>query len=107
MDGFNADFTMTTRMKTFLFVCAITEALSEIRPGAEWNLSGNSYDGITWLDNNQKKPTKKEVSDGIKACNDKLAAQRSAKEEAKTILRDPTKTDRERLEAVIKVIDIQ
>ena len=44
----------------------ITKALSTLRPGAEWSLNGDTYEGLQWLEKpvwegGQKKPTKAEV----------------------------------------------
>lgn len=44
----------------------IPEALQSLRPGAIWSLSGDTYEGLTWLEKpvwegGQKKPTKTEV----------------------------------------------
>ena len=36
--------------------------LAAIRPGAEWSLSGDGYEGLTWLDDSPK-PTKKTLDD--------------------------------------------
>jgi hypothetical protein len=36
--------------------------LAAIRPGAEWSLNGDTYDGLTWLDDSPK-PTKKTLDD--------------------------------------------
>jgi hypothetical protein len=36
--------------------------LTAIRPGAEWSLNGDTYDGLTWLDDSPK-PTKKTLDD--------------------------------------------
>lgn len=44
-------------MKTF----GITDALISLAPGAEWSLTGDNYDGLTWLDKTQKQPAKKAV----------------------------------------------
>jgi hypothetical protein len=41
----------------------ISTALRNIRPGAFWELNGDSYDGLIWHDKSQTKPTKKEVED--------------------------------------------
>jgi hypothetical protein len=45
----------------------IAAALQALRPGAEWNLSGDTYAGITWLDRTQAKPTADEVAAAIAA----------------------------------------
>jgi hypothetical protein len=39
----------------------LARALRTIRPGAKWQLNGDTYEGLKWLDKNQKKPTKAEV----------------------------------------------
>jgi hypothetical protein len=39
----------------------IIEAISHIRPNAEWLLSGDDYSKINWLDAEQAKPTIKEI----------------------------------------------
>ena len=44
----------------------IQKALVNLRPGAEWALDGDTYDGLQWLEKpvwegGQKKPTREEV----------------------------------------------
>ena len=39
----------------------LPEALLSLRPGAEWNLIGDDYEGLEWMDSGQSKPTKEEV----------------------------------------------
>jgi len=39
----------------------ICNKLMEIRPGAIWNLRGDTYEGLEWLDANQTKPTAEEI----------------------------------------------
>jgi hypothetical protein len=44
----------------------ITKALVSLRPGAQWVLDGDTYEGLQWLEKpvwegGQKKPTKAEV----------------------------------------------
>ena len=43
----------------------IIVALSQIRPNAEWTLSGEDYSKIEWLDDNQTKPTLAEIQAAI------------------------------------------
>ena len=38
----------------------IVEALQSLTPGAQWTLSGDSYEGLEWLDEVQTKPTEEE-----------------------------------------------
>ena len=40
----------------------VPEALSALKPGAQWSCTGNTYDGIEWLDDSQTKPTEDEVN---------------------------------------------
>ena len=39
----------------------IGEALSKLRPAAEWYLSGDDYSNLKWLDKKQTQPTWAEV----------------------------------------------
>jgi hypothetical protein len=44
----------------------ISEALISLKPGAQWSLNGDNYDGLIWneppvYEGGQKKPTKAEV----------------------------------------------
>jgi hypothetical protein len=43
--------------KTF----GLIQALQSLRFEAEWNLVGDDYEGLDWLDKNQDKPSKKEL----------------------------------------------
>jgi hypothetical protein len=43
----------------------ITKALVSLRPGAQWSLDGDTYDGLEWLDETQSKPTKKQVESEV------------------------------------------
>ena len=40
----------------------VSDALVALRPGAEWNITGNVYGGIDWLDKNQLLPTEEEIN---------------------------------------------
>ena len=37
-------------------------AILSLRPGAEWTLNGDTYEGLNWLDENQTKPTVEEIN---------------------------------------------
>jgi hypothetical protein len=43
----------------------ITKALADIRPGAQWALTGDTYEGLEWLDTIQSKPTLQEITQAI------------------------------------------
>ena len=39
----------------------IVHALLSLRPGAKWQISGDDYSNLEWLDKTQTKPSKSEV----------------------------------------------
>lgn len=43
----------------------ITKALRDIRPNAEWTLSGDDYSDLVWLDENTTKPTIAEINAAV------------------------------------------
>ena len=43
----------------------VTAALQSLRPGAEWSVNGETYEGLTWLDKTQTKPTEEEINQEI------------------------------------------
>ena len=45
------------------------DALSILRPGAEWIVRGDVYSGIEWLDSGQTKPTETELNNKISELN--------------------------------------
>ena len=45
----------------------IINALSSLRPGACWNLNGDTTDGLVWLDTVQTRPTDADISAAITA----------------------------------------
>lgn len=43
----------------------LIKALNDIRPNAEWALTGDTYEGLEWLDKVQEKPTLSEIQTAI------------------------------------------
>ena len=43
----------------------INIALERLRPNAKWQMTNDNYDELVWLDEEQTKPTKKEIDDEI------------------------------------------
>jgi hypothetical protein len=41
----------------------IVDALQTLTPGAQWVLEGDSYEGLTWLDENQEQPSEQDLLD--------------------------------------------
>ena len=58
----------------------IADALTALKPGAEWTLRGEDYSGLEWLDNSQTKPTETEVNSKISEL-DNAEAMRLLREE--------------------------
>ena len=54
----------------------ITKALVSLRPGAEWMLDGDTYEGLSWLDEVQTKPSKAEITTEL----ERLQSEYDAKE---------------------------
>jgi hypothetical protein len=50
----------------------IDKALKRLRPGAEWSVDGDTYEGIQWLDAEQSVPSFEEVSDEIEKIREEL-----------------------------------
>ena len=40
-----------------------SDALTKLKPNAEWVWRGDDYDDLEWLDKNQTKPTEQEILD--------------------------------------------
>jgi hypothetical protein len=43
----------------------VTAALQSLKPGASWYLNGDTYEGLSWLDKTQTKPTEEEINKEI------------------------------------------
>jgi hypothetical protein len=57
----------------------IPDALQSLTPGAQWTLSGDSYEGLDWLDTEQARPTEEECQaevERLQAAYDALEYQR-------------------------------
>lgn len=85
--------------------CGITEALLVLRPGAEWSMKGESYEGIIWMDKSIQ-PTKQEVSDQIIACQSTKTTRDSSKTQAKLDVKNGTLTQAQRFQALLILLDL-
>jgi len=43
----------------------IDKALINLRPKAQWNLNGDTVDGLQWLDTEQTRPTNQEIANEV------------------------------------------
>lgn len=94
-------------MKTILVTCLIADALSTLRPGAQWVLHGTDYSGLQWLDKSSSQPTQKEVDQAISDCQTNEISKKSQKDQALSDAKDTTKDAQTRLDALIKAIDLK
>lgn len=92
------------KLISILFACTIIEAIQSVRPGAEWSLSGSDYSGLTWLDGKTTKPTRKEITTAISECAADSDRESREIEQAKIDLNTTTKSDAERINAMIKYL---
>jgi len=46
-------------------IFGIMDALQALTPGAQWVLEGDSYEGLRWLDENQKQPNEQDLIDEV------------------------------------------
>lgn len=83
--------------------CNRANAIFTLRPGAEWNTRG---DVIEWIDSRTTRPTDKEINDTIAACIAQQDQDRQAKLQFKSDLNNATKTPAERINALIKYLDL-
>ena len=54
-------------------------ALQHMRPGEEWTLNGDTYEGLTWL-SKTKPPTEAEIEDAYPGIMANIAAEQAAAE---------------------------
>jgi hypothetical protein len=62
----------------------IVNAIVSLRPNSQWNLIGDHYSGLEWLDQSQTKPTEQELQvelDRLQAEHDSKEYQRKRAEE--------------------------
>ena len=63
----------------------IAQTLLYLRPGEEWTLDGDTYDGLTWLSNTAK-PTEAEITNAAPAAQLAADAQAAARQSGLTKL---------------------
>lgn len=87
--------------------CTMGDAIALIRPGAEWVLTGETYQGLNWLDKRQLKPTSTEVDLSRQNCLAQKELINLEKQQAKIIATDQLRTDAERINALTKILDLE
>lgn len=91
----------------------IMKTLEHLRPGSSWTLDGLDYSGLTWLDDEQTKPTEEECETAWATLERSLATAevRAARQAAYSELSDPmffkwqrgTATEQDWLDSVASV----
>lgn len=77
--------------------CELGDVIFKLRPKAEWNLNGTSYEGLVWLDRVQTKPSQKETETALTECT----ALEETKERSKETVANSSLSDKERLNALV------
>lgn len=86
--------------------CSVPDALVQIRPGAEWALGGDAYEGLEWLDKSQTKPSQSEVNQAQADCQTNKTVSKAQKAQAVADAQDKGKTADERIDALLKVLGL-
>lgn len=86
--------------------CEIGDVLITLRPGAEWNVRSDKYDGIEWLDKTQTKPTEDDIIQARNNCRLQESARKTAKDSARYVLKTSTATAMQKVNALILIMDL-
>lgn len=86
--------------------CRISDVLLTLRPNAEWVLYGDTTSGLQWLDKKQSRPTDLQINSAIATCQQAKTLDDSARAQAKIDLNSTTKTDTQRIDAIIKYLGL-
>lgn len=87
--------------------CELRDALVAVRPLAEWSLRGEDYAGLKWIDKSQTKPSEAEINTAISNCRAQAAIDKQQREQAVIDARNSSKSTQERIDALIKAIDLK
>jgi hypothetical protein len=86
--------------------CSTARVLTQIRPGATWVITGDSMNGIKWLDTKQKKPSAAEVEKAKAACISDLAARNALKTQARLEVKNPNTPLEKKVNDLILLLDM-
>jgi hypothetical protein len=86
--------------------CDTAFVLTQIRPGAEWVMHGDSVKGLKWLDTKQKKPTAVEVEKAKKTCMADMETRKTRKAQARLDVKNPTTPTDKKVEQLILLLDL-
>lgn len=85
--------------------CSTEETLNQIRPGAQWSITNSDLSTMIWV-STQTRPTQKEVTQAIAACQAGEISVKQSKDQAKLDLNTKSKTDTQRIDAIIKYLGL-
>src|SRR5205807_309460 len=80
--------------------CNMPKILTQIRPGARWNMRGSTPADLEWLDNKQTKPSLSEINNAQQNCLNNEKHSQVLKEQAKANLKNKALTTDQRLDAL-------
>ena len=87
--------------------CTPMDVLQQIRPGAEWSITGNTYNGLIWLDQVQTKPTLQEVQDAMTTCQANVLSLRQQAQNDIFNVKLATNTAQVKLQSLIDLMQIR
>lgn len=85
--------------------CDVPAALQAVAPGAQWNLRGDTYAGLEWLDAVQVKPTQLQVIQARTDCLSALQARLTLKSQSRLDVKNINLTVAQRLQALLILLD--
>ena len=102
---FNLAIVLLLMSSNSFSACRIYDVLPIIRPGAEWEVVGGTYQGLNWIDKVQVQPTLLEVQNAIAACQADAASRQTLKQQAKLDVKNNALTVPQRLQALLILLD--
>lgn len=86
--------------------CKTGDVVNSLFPTAQWIMTNDDFSTVDWQSKDIVKPTLKTVTDAVTACKATETADNTAKDQARVILKSTTATDKQKLDAIIKVLDL-
>lgn len=86
--------------------CGIRDILVLLCPGAQWSIHDDDLSTLQWFSPDKKIPTLAEINQAIAECQLRESTQRAEKVQAKIDLNSTIKTDTDRINAIVKYLDL-
>lgn len=86
--------------------CNLAQVLKRIRPGTEWYSDGGKYENLVWVSTTTTKPTRTAYMTAKQACEEDQVIRAAEVDKARAIIKDTTRSDSDRLKALILLLDL-